>query len=171
MPTHKRGGAYSLEIMTDVTNWIGCVLNREILNHLKVSDIVRVIFLPWGTPRYIEITHIFSNGYFKGVVNNPYRYHYCNICNKTQEKNRPLYQCKNYSRCDYDCHLDCYNKHSEMRCDCNVKLEKKDCHLMNDSVIVFKKNNISEIPNWSKNTERLIEIYKTDKNYCFTGVR
>lgn len=73
MVKHRRGGSYTLCIMTDVTDWGGIVLDKNILNFLKVGDVVRVIEEIEGISRYIEITNILPNGYFKGFVNDQYR--------------------------------------------------------------------------------------------------
>ena len=54
--------------MTNVTNWSGILLDHEILNNLQIENKVRVIFKPNGETRYITITNIFSNGYFKGFI-------------------------------------------------------------------------------------------------------
>ena len=85
----------------------------------------------------------------------------------------PLYCCENW-RCNFDCHLECLKKHPDMLCKCDkntFKIVKRKQYLLNGSIIVFKKNNISEIPDWSKNTEKMIEIYKLNKRYLMTGLR
>lgn len=41
---NRRGGSYTLRLMSDVTNWSGILLEREILNYLQIGDKVRVIF-------------------------------------------------------------------------------------------------------------------------------
>lgn len=160
MPKHKRGGLYSLQIIKDVTNWNGILLDRQILNNLCIGDIVRVIFEPYNATRYIEITNILSNGYFKGFINDPYNGRYCNICRQENIKGDSLYHCPNVWICDYDCHLSCLKKHYEQSCKCNLSLLKHKQYLLNNSIIIFKKNNICEIPNWSKNTQKQINIYK-----------
>lgn len=163
MTSHKRGGTYILKIMTDVRNWSGELLDREILHTLQNEDKVRVIFEPNGESRYITITDVFSNGYFKGYIADNYNNRYCNICNKEGIiKGSPLHYCENWM-CSFDCHLNCLSKHPDMICNCNkniFKIVKWKQYLLNGSIIIFKKNNISEIPNWSKNTEKMIELYK-----------
>ena len=37
---------------------------------------------------------------------------------------------------------------------------KHEQYLLNNSTIIFKKNNICEIPDWSKNTSTLIDFYE-----------
>jgi hypothetical protein len=86
-----------------------------------------------------------------------------------------LYHCEN-SNCDFDCHLKCLQENPSQKCKCDInkfKIVKHEQYLLNGSVIIFKKNNISEIPDWSENTSKQIEIYKNKKNrgYFFTGVR
>lgn len=177
MAKHKRGGFYKLRIMADVTNWGGVLLDREILNNLKVGDTVRILFEPLGESRYVEITHVLSGGYFKGFVDDPYNGIYCNICKEeSMKKGKPLHHCENMWRCQFNCHLDCLKKHPDMVCHCNkneFKIVPWMQYLLNGSIIIFKKNNISEIPNWSKNTERLIEVYRNKENYGYlvTGTR
>lgn len=174
MKKHKRGGIYTLCIMKDVTNWNGVLLDREILNHLQFGDIVRVIVeeyknISFYQGRYARITEVLKNGYFKGEIYDPYHMRYCNYCLDTGKKGNYLLCCEEEC-CDFDCHADCLKKHPEIKtCDC--KLIKG--MFQNDESIVFKKNNISEIPDWSDNTEKLIEIYRNNKNkgYMFTGVR
>lgn len=133
-----------------------------------MEDTVRVIFEPNGETRYITITNIFSNGCFKGYINDNYNNRYCNICNKEGIiKGKPLHHCENWM-CDFDCHLECLIKHPDMMCNCDrtkFKIVKWKQYLLNGSVIIFKKNNISEIPNWSKNTKKMIEIYQLNKEY------
>ena len=46
---------------------------------------------------------------------------------------------------------------------------KIDVHYPNGIKIIFKKNNIIEIPNWTKNECKINEIYGTGKGYLFTG--
>ncbi len=178
MVKHKRGGAYKLRIMTDVTNWSGVLLDREILNYLQVEDIVRVIFEPYNDPRYIQITDILPNGYFKGCIseNGGYNVRYCDICREEGIANqgKPLYRCSNI--CEFDCHLECLKKNPNKKCNCEtdeLKIEMWPQYLMNGSKIIFKKNNISEIPNWTNNTTKLIETYRNSKNlgYMLTGGR
>ena len=181
MPKHKRGGSYMLQIMNNVTNWGGVLLDREILNNLQIEDTVRIIFEQDGSPRYVTITDVLSNGYFKGFINDPYNNRYCDICKKEGiVKGNPLYCCEasyyGFGCCDFDCHLDCLEKNPDSICKCDkskYKIVKWKQYLLNGSIIVFKKNNISEIPNWSKNTEKLIEIYKNklNKGYFITGYR
>lgn len=170
---HRRGGSYDLKVMEDVTNWSGRLLNREILNHIQIGDYVRVIFES-GWPRYIKVTELLSNGVFKGVVDDCYNNRYCNICREEGLiKRKPLHYCNNW-KCDFDCHLECMKKHPEMVCQCDKNefpIEKWKPYLLNGSTIIFKKNNISEIPKWSKNTEKLIDIYLSDGGYLFTGFR
>lgn len=174
--SHKRGGSYTLKIMNDITNWSGVLLDRKILNYLKVGDTVRVIFED-DQPRYITITNILSNNYLKGYVNDCYNNRYCNICRKEGiVKGMILCKCENNDLCDFDCHLECLEKNPDIICGCdrnNYKIVKWKQYLLNGSVIVFKKNNISEIPCWSKNTDKLIQIYKNKENkgYFFTGMR
>jgi len=173
---HRRGGAYKLRLMKDVTNWNGVLLNREILNHLKIGDNVRVIFEP-DIPRYITITHILTDGYLMGYVDDDYAIRYCDICRSGKMiKGKPLYYCSNQPYCDFDCHLECLAKNPDVKCGCNInghKLKKRTQYLMNGSVIIFKKNNISEIRDCTKNTAKLIDIYTNPNNigYMFTGVR
>lgn len=170
---NRRGGSYTLRLMSNVTNWSGVLLEREILNHLQIGDTVRVIFEDEGT-RYIEITNVFPNGYFKGFINDPYIRRRCNICREGETKNNLLYGCtdEKYGEnlCDWDCHLNCLKKCPELKtCKCKLTRNK----FQNGEKIIFKKNNISEIPNWSKNTERLIERYinKDNFGYRVTGYR
>jgi len=107
MPKHKRGGSYNLRIMSDVTNWNGTLLDRQILNYLKIGDTVRVIFEPHGEPRYVEITDVLPNGYYKGFIDDPYSNRYCNICRiGGVEKGEAMYHCDNWM-CEFDCHLSC----------------------------------------------------------------
>jgi hypothetical protein len=175
MPSHKRGGSYSLKIMTDITNWGGTKLNREILNYLQEEDTVRVIFEPYDAPRYITITNVLKNGYFKGVVDDCYNQRYCDICESDRniKKGKDMHYCEN-DLCEFDCHLECIKKYPEKICKCDkniYKIVKWKPYLLNGSKIIFKKNNICEIPNWSKNTEKLIELYELNKRYLITGVR
>lgn len=178
MTQYEEDDTYTLEIMSDVTNWGGVLLDNEILNHLEIEDTVRVIFESYGQPRYVTITDILPDGYFKGYIDDPYNHRRCNICRSGEMiKGNPLYRCEN-SNCnkDFDCHLKCLEEHPYMVCGCDrnkFKLVKWEQFLLNGSTIIFKKNNISEIPDWSKNTERLIEIYKNKENkgYRITGLR
>lgn len=171
---HKRGGSYTLSIMEDVTNWNGTLLDKKILDHLQVEDVVRVIVEEYRgesrwQSRYAKITEVLNNGYFKGEIQDPYNSRYCNYCSKEGEKGNYLLQCE-YDSCNFDCHPDCLKKHPEIKtCDC--KLMK--AMFQWGETIIFKKNHISEIPDWSDNTEKLIEKYKNKKNmgYQFTGVR
>ena len=111
MPSHKRGGSYKLQIISNIRNWSGVLLDHRILNNLKIDDIVRVIFES-GEKRYVFITAILKNGYFKGYVNDNYSNRYCNICRKEGIiKRMPLYHCENWI-CDFDCHLECLKKTS-----------------------------------------------------------
>lgn len=142
MSKHKRGGAYTLKIMSDVTTWGGVLLDREILNHLQIEDTVRVIFESYGESRYVTITDILPGGYFKGYIDDPYKNRYCNICKSGEMiKGKPLYRCSNWiCDADLDCHLDCLKKHPEMDCNCHrdyYKLVKWEQFLLNGSTLVF----------------------------------
>jgi hypothetical protein len=169
MTTHKRGGSYDLQIMTDVTDWSGQLLDKRILDFIKVDDIVRVIIhiKDETYTRYINITRVLRNGYFKGQIYSAYNMKYCNGCNEVGEKKRFLYGCE-LDNCNFDCHMDCLKKQPDIKkCACILK----KCPFQQGEDIIFKKNNISEVPNWSKNTERLIEQYKCDSGHPFTGIR
>ena len=173
MPKHKRGGYYSFRTMNDVTNWSGVILNKEILNNLIVGDIVRVICeYPDTDTTYVEITDVLPNGYFKGKINTSYRGTYCNFCNLEGNEKNYLHSCngKRYNGCDFHCHLKCLEKNPEIKnCDCLLKRFS----LQQNEVVVFNKNKISEIPDWSNNTRKLIDIYKHNENigYKITGWR
>ena len=63
--------------MSDVTNWGGTILDREILNHLQKGDMVRIIIdsyknKPYFSSRYVRITNVLPNGYFKANVEDSY---------------------------------------------------------------------------------------------------
>lgn len=166
---HRRGGSYLLRIMTDVTDWGGTLLDRQILNNLQVGDIVRVIFEDYGAPRYIEITNLLSNHYFKGFINDPYHNRYCDICMEESRRKDPLHECQN-PNCEFDCHMSCLSKNLTKKCSCDIsvyKIVKHEQYLLNGSTIIFRKNNISEIPNWSNNTCKQIKYYSHKDN---TGV-
>jgi len=154
--------------MNDVTNWGGVLLDRRILNELRVGDIVRVISEEWGA-RYVEINNVCKNGYFKGFITDPYHWMWCNVCDKPGKKGNYLYGCEGDS-CNFHCHLSCLKRQPNAKT-CNCKLTKPG--LQNGEWIVFKKNNISEVPDWSKNTERLIDHYRSKENrgYLLTGWR
>ena len=173
MPTHKRGGYYSFRIMKDVTNWSGVILNKEILNHLATGDIVRVLCdYPIDDSTYVEITDILPKGYFKGKINTSYKGTYCDFCNLEGDEKNYLHSCEGerYNRCNFHCHLKCLEKNPEIK-KCGCKLKR--FNFQQNEVIIFKKNNISEIPNWTNNTRKLIEIYENDENkgYFMTGFR
>lgn len=174
MKQHKRGGAYNLRIMSDVTNWGGTILDREILNHLQKGDMVRIIIdsyknKPYFSSRYVRITNVLPNGYFKAIIEDSYNTYYCDYCDKEGTKGNYLYCCER-DCCNFDCHLDCYKKHPEIKY-CNCEIFKRP--FQNGESIILKKNNISEIPNWSPNTRKLIAIYENNENrgYMFTGFR
>ena len=152
-----RGGSYQLMIMTDITNWHGEVLDKNILEHLNVNDVVRVIFEPNYTPRYIEITHILSQGYFKGVITDGRDV--CDICKECNVKGKTMYQCENEDSCWYYYHLQCSQKFPMEKCNCNSKMVQCKPYLLNGSTIIFKRNNISEITSGG-NMDKWIEIYK-----------
>jgi hypothetical protein len=170
---HKRGGIYSLRTVSDVTNWCGEVLDKTVLNNLKYGDCVRVMIEPGPTTRYIGITHILKNGYFKGIIQQHYDNTVCNICRLNSDTGNSLYSCKRSIEkpdddpCnnDYDFHLECLKKHpEEKKCDC--KIERVHKHQSGETMI-FKKNNISEF--WCN--ERITKKYGKGKGYRFTGVR
>jgi hypothetical protein len=181
--THKRGGIFTLRIMNDVTNWNGVSLDIEILNFLKKDDSVRVIFEEnekcyYGTSRYITITDVLPDGYFKGYIDDPYDRDVCYICDKESEKHNYLYHC-NCVHCINEWninkyHKKCFESHMKKHPDDNTcYCNQKKVLYQKYETIIFKKNNISEIPNWSKNTYKLIEQYKNkdNKGYAFTGFR
>jgi len=170
--THKRGGSYFLRNMTDVTTWSGVLLDRRCLNELKIDDIVRVIF-DTGETRYIKITNFLSSTHMKGFIRDPYRCPVCNYCKKVGYDKNFLYMCDNvitdtYNECDFHIHKKCLNK---IKKSCSCKLIKVP--FQNGETIIFKKNNISEIPNWTKNTKKINDIYKNKNNigYFLTGTR
>ena len=142
------------------------------MDHLKIGDIVRVIFEPYSSPRYIKIINILTDGYFKGFIDDPYNCIYCDICDNQNLKHDPLYKC---SDCSFNCHLSCIEKNPTLKCSCEASKFAKylDQYLMNNSTIIFKKNNISEIPDWTINTTKLIDIYSNKDNmgYFLTGSR
>ena len=173
MAKHKRGGFYTFRLMENITNWCGVLLDREILNHLIIGDVVRIICeTPLQDITYVEITDILPNGYFKGKIHSTYRGTYCNICGIEGDKKNYLHSCNGYNDnlCNFHCHLKCLKKNPEYK-KCNCCLKR--FYLQQNEVVIFKKNNISEIPNWTPNTAKLNEIY-VDKNnvgYQITGMR
>ena len=177
---HKRG-TVATEIMDDVTNWSGKLLKNETRKKIKVGDIVRIIY-PEGMTRYIYITDILGKQYLKGRIDDPYNACsrvYCNICddyNADEKYNKKygFYSCwgdEHNFTCDFHCHKKCIPKINEINKPCSCPLQK--IPYQNGEEMVFKRNCISEIPEWSDNTRNFTELYshKSNKGYLFTGVR
>lgn len=167
---------YKCEYALFVTNWHGVYLNKEIRDKLKLNDIVRVIITTdklYAT-RYIQIKSI-SDKYFKGVVADPYHGYCflgCNVCNKSC--NLQAWSCTNgfdkndgMNNCNYHLCDKCYKKHGKSH-EHPFKLYKHS--FCQGTIVVFKKTNVMEIPDWSSNTTKLIEKYKQPRGRLFTGI-
>jgi hypothetical protein len=170
---HKRGGFYTFRNMKDVTSWGGILLDRECLNHLRIGDVVRIFCEhPIEESTYVEITDVLPDGHFKGKINTTYRGTYCNICKEEGTPKNYLVSCGGYrdNNCNSHFHPTCLEKQPDAKC-CDCVLERFP--LQQDEVVIFKKTNIGEIPNWTKNTEKLGEIYgnKENRGYAITGWR
>ena len=177
----NKRGTVAIKLMNDVTNWGGQLLKNEAKKNIKVGDYVRIIY-PEGEARYIYITDILGKQYLKGIINDPYyacsRVN-CNICDEycndeKYNKKNGFYSCwgdeYNFA-CGFHCHKKCINKINEINKPCSCLLQKVP--YQNGEEIVFKRNCISEIPEWSNNTSNFTELYshKSNKGYIFTGVR
>jgi hypothetical protein len=163
MAKHKRGGFYTLKVNNIVTNWGGEVLDKKILNFIKVGDIVRILIYrrDYFIKSYIQITHILPDSYFKGFINDPYRLSFCDICNEIGYEKNFLYSCEEngeaplfQTECNFDCHKKCLEKYPNAKT-CNCKLVKR--LFQSNEIIIFNKKNIIEIPDWTNNTEKLIQ--------------
>jgi len=171
---HRRGGVCSLTLNNKVTNWGGMVLKRECLKEVMVGDFVRVrISLgneDWVN-RYVRISKVVSKDYFKGYVSDPYIREERARCNKCLNhiEIKELYACGGefYNACDFHVHLKCCR---EVKCDCGKDLGLVEVKYPNNTTIIFKRNNIMEIPDWSKNTMYFKEIFGTGRGYIVTGI-
>lgn len=150
-----------------VTDWSGNVLNTQARKELIVGDIVRVsIDL---RPMYIKICQIQGN-HLTGVVDDPYRgcfynYYTCDIChNKLNIKDTIYSDSKNAFDSDYHECSGCHK--TSTRC---LKLSKP--MWCNGTIVSFKHCHISEIPNWTKNTCKIIDRHIIpNKSFLFTGL-
>lgn len=52
----------------------------------------------------------------------------------------------------------------------NHELKKLNIDFVNGTKVVFKKTNIIEIPDWSKNTEDFENRFGTELGYAITGM-
>lgn len=171
---HRRGGLYSADIAPFVTTWSGLLLQPAARKAVKPGDYVRVQLRNRQTghsigTRYLCVTRCNKN-IVTGFVDDPYNGNInggCDICMKWFEydKDRPWYctqdECWNYHECPR-CHPVSQHPH---------KLEMKQQPFINGTIITCKRNAISEIPNWSKNTECINRMYQhpSGKGRLFTG--
>lgn len=189
--SHRRGGSLDIRQTSNVTTWGGRLLDPRCRSKVKVGDSVRII-LDGEWPRYILITNTMGKQYLRGFVDDPYyggaRYT-CNVCYKRFDrgynehfntmklsKGCEFYSCDGdpYNNCDFHCHKSCIPKITNEDKSCNCKLER--IPYQDGDKMIFKRNNISEIPSWSKNTYAFDEYYphpdpsKRGRGYAITGV-
>jgi len=152
---------YACELSDDVTTWGGELLNPEIRNNLKLTDVVRlrVVYESRGGTvtegLYVGIRKFLDNGYMLGVIDDPYTWNNRPaVCDGCGERGINLYCCL---PCDYDLCDGCVKHLAHTHEHEMVKFKHPYC---NGTVIKFKKHNISEIPNWTEHTCKLIEKYK-----------
>ena len=152
---HRRGGAYQLENAAEITNWHYKQLSNECKHQLLIGDVVRIIIDEHK--KYVEITRILSKTHFLGTISDPYKGGDRGTCNHCERWIEPqeLMACNGdvHNSCDYHLHKKCHEK----------LLKNKNAHehdvsrvkYVNGDKLVFKKNNIMEIPNWTENTSNL----------------
>ena len=178
---HKLTRTYKLDLIETVTTWGGQIIDRKCLQYLKVGDVVRVRFLleaDCWINRYIKITKILSSIHFFGYIRDPYiteEHNSCNLCLEHIDV-KELYTCNGefYNSCCFHVHKKCMqklniNKEQTFECSKQHPLKKIKVNYSNGTIISFKKNNIIEIPDWSKNTENFGEIFGISKGYMLTG--
>lgn len=183
MPDKPNDPLYTLQVMRNITNWDGVLLDPVILNFLEIGDQVRVIY-EQHTP-YISITEKLGNGLFKGYVKDPYSHYLCEICNQDgiQSQDDPLCTCHKFHWHDnlelIYYHYKCLKKNPNIKCKtCSEKGYRRNfvkCFdpWINGSIIIFHDYNISEIPAWTKNTHHLTHKFQNKDNmgYLMTGLR
>ena len=157
---HRRGGSYELYKSHRITNWSYDPIDKKCLDKLKIGDIVRVCFLEKNDgfyKKYVRITRQLSRTHFMGVIDDPYFCdHYCNVCDRNAN-NYKIYCCEGDldNKCDVHVHEACLIDCPK----CNKPLKKVYIPHGNGSKLIFSKSNIVEIPNWTRNTERLFDQY------------
>jgi hypothetical protein len=158
---HRRGGSYQLYKSHGITNWAYHPMDRACLEKLKIGDTVRVCFLEGDDgfyKRYVRIIRQLSRTHLMGVVEDPYWCNFtCNGCGNSINRTSTIYCCDGdlYNRCNVHVHEACLG----ICPDCNMVPKTTRIPNNNRSKLVFTKNNIVEIPNWTRNTERLFDQY------------
>jgi hypothetical protein len=160
----------------NVTNWGGTLLDPKCIEKLKRGDIVR-IFVGNCAPYYIIMK--FRGKCCIGIrydvyTDNLYNFK-CNYCARDLRYGETVYCCNGDVGETYTgnecgtyicekCPKECHKKN-----DCKIlacKLERKNI----PRIMKFPKWSISEIPNWSKNTENFEELYGMDECRVVTGM-
>lgn len=141
-----------------VTNWSGILLNKEARQEIRVNDTIRIQTHEYGTC-YVTIKRI-HNDRMIGILDDPY-YHqeaFCNICNYLLDYSQKNYwiEIKEYHVCD-KCYK-CYQK------DKSEFTEYKHPNFRQGTIVRFKRNDISEIPDWTNNTRKIGNKYRNKNN-------
>lgn len=174
---HRRGGAYSVDKASSVCTWHGEIMDRECLKHIVCGDLVRIRLIDRhdeGGNRYVKITRMHKDGHLTGVVKDPYSdeaHFYCDICDARLDPESNIFGCNGQLESDHDYQVceECYKTTKKCSKGCNLKkTARMQIPFRNGTLVTFKRNNIIEIPNWSKNTECFGEMFGTGYGYMIT---
>lgn len=172
--TRKIGRVYNCKYAPFVTNWHGVLLDKKVRDHIAINDSVRVLLETKDNSlcRYVDVKYI-TDKYITGVINDPYNgmpRFYCNNCN--EYCGLQVFACSDKltvegnNGCDFHlCHKCRKTKHEHKM----VPYKHAYC---NGTILVFKKTCIMEIPDWTKNADKIINQYinKDNRGRIFTGV-